>query len=410
MNSNAVDTEEKLSDVVLAPSKRASRSELERQIAYFSDLRALGEVLSVVPNPVIILNAYRQIVYANKALADLVEVDEVRDLYGQRPGEALACLHVSEDAACGTTAFCMLCGAARAIAEAQQGVVSVQDCRIVREPNKTPSAFDLRVWTKPYVALGETFTIFAAVDVSDQKRRQALERIFFHDVLNTVQKMRTAVDLLEDVEPAQMQELFRILQRSIERLTKEIEAQRDLVAMENEELTLNPMVLSTEALLDGLVDSYVHERLGRRHELKIADASEDVVFVADRTKLRRVLDNMIKNALEAEPPGATITIGAKHLVGESPEEAFDGAFVEFWVHNPSAMPSSVQRQVYQRSFSTKGSGRGLGTYSMRVLTERYLEGEIGFTSSEEEGTTFRARYPVAPTYAEEQPSRPGSRS
>jgi Signal transduction histidine kinase regulating citrate/malate metabolism len=57
------------------------------------------------------------------------------------------------------------------------------------------------------------------------------------------------------------------------------------------------------------------------------------------------------------------------------------------------MPREVQLQLFQRSFSTKGSNRGLGTYSMKLLTERYLHGSIAFTVSEEEGTTFFARYP-----------------
>jgi signal transduction histidine kinase len=60
------------------------------------------------------------------------------------------------------------------------------------------------------------------------------------------------------------------------------------------------------------------------------------------------------------------------------------------------MPRDVQLQVFQRFFSTKGAGRGLGTYSIRLLTERYLKGNVSFTSSPEEGTTFRVCYPPAP--------------
>jgi sensor histidine kinase regulating citrate/malate metabolism len=36
------------------------------------------------------------------------------------------------------------------------------------------------------------------------------------------------------------------------------------------------------------------------------------------------------------------------------------------------IPKDVQLQLFQRSFSTKGMGRGWGTYSIRLLTERYL--------------------------------------
>jgi signal transduction histidine kinase len=52
------------------------------------------------------------------------------------------------------------------------------------------------------------------------------------------------------------------------------------------------------------------------------------------------------------------------------------------------MPREVQLQLFKRSFTTKGTGRGLGTYSMKLLTERYLKGRIAFTSSETDGTTF----------------------
>ena len=64
------------------------------------------------------------------------------------------------------------------------------------------------------------------------------------------------------------------------------------------------------------------------------------------------------------------------------------------MHNPSVMPRDIQLQVFQRSFSTKGSGRGLGTYSVRLFTEKYLGGSISFRSAEGEGTTFRVTLPL----------------
>jgi sensor histidine kinase regulating citrate/malate metabolism len=46
-------------------------------------------------------------------------------------------------------------------------------------------------------------------------------------------------------------------------------------------------------------------------------------------------------------------------------------------------------QLFQRSFSTKAAtGRGVGTYSMRLLGEQYLGGRVEFTSREPDGTTF----------------------
>jgi signal transduction histidine kinase len=92
---------------------------------------------------------------------------------------------------------------------------------------------------------------------------------------------------------------------------------------------------------------------------------------------------MIKNALEATPAGGTVRLEVR------PE---DGAR-EIAVHNPGAMPREAQLQIFQRSFSTKGRGRGLGTYSMKLLSG-YLDAELSFSSSEQEGTTFRLRLPT----------------
>ena len=72
----------------------------------------------------------------------------------------------------------------------------------------------------------------------------------------------------------------------------------------------------------------------------------------------------------------------------------DGREIELWVMNPSAMPEEVRMQIFQRSFSTKGKGRGIGTYSLKLLGETYLKGEVGFTSAEDEGTRFFIRLPI----------------
>jgi sensor histidine kinase regulating citrate/malate metabolism len=87
---------------------------------------------------------------------------------------------------------------------------------------------------------------------------------------------------------------------------------------------------------------------------------------------------MLKNALEATPENEVVEMGVKSTK--------DG--IMFWVQNPGVMPRDVQLQVFQRSFSTKGHNRGLGTYSMKLIAERYLKGKIDFVSKQGTGTNF----------------------
>jgi signal transduction histidine kinase len=98
----------------------------------------------------------------------------------------------------------------------------------------------------------------------------------------------------------------------------------------------------------------------------------------DKVLLKRVLINLLKNALEASPKNATVVLNIYR----------DENTIVFTVYNPGYMSVAVQSQVFQRSFSTKGAGRGLGSYSIKLLTERYLNGNVYFATSEDNGTTF----------------------
>jgi signal transduction histidine kinase len=109
----------------------------------------------------------------------------------------------------------------------------------------------------------------------------------------------------------------------------------------------------------------------------------DINIKTDIALLQRTLLNMLKNALEASPE-QPVVIGYYA----------DDKTVTFWVNNPTVMSDMVKSRVFQRSFSTKGADRGIGTYSMKLLTERYLQGEVTFESKEGEGTTFRAAIPL----------------
>ncbi len=117
--------------------------------------------------------------------------------------------------------------------------------------------------------------------------------------------------------------------------------------------------------------------------LKIAHSSKSIDIYSDRTLLRCILINMTKNALEATPKVGTVMIGCE-IIGEN---------IKYWVHNPGFIPRDIQLQIFNRSFSTKSQDRGLGTYSMKLLSS-FLNGTVNFTTSEENGTTFNAEYPI----------------
>ena len=99
----------------------------------------------------------------------------------------------------------------------------------------------------------------------------------------------------------------------------------------------------------------------------------------------RVLTNMLKNAFEATPRGGQVNLGCEA----------DENLCTFSVHNPDEIPEAVAAQIFRRSFSTKAeTGRGLGTYSMKLFGERYLHGQVSFRSDPKDGTVFWITIPV----------------
>ena len=368
-----------------APAERASQHEVCTHFDALSATPLLQDLMRAIPNIVLVLNQKRQIVFANERLLEHLQLQDVREALGQRPGELLDCIHASEtEGGCGTTRFCRHCGAVRAILQAQQGHMDIQECRILQSDGK---ALDLRVWATPLTFNGENFVIFAVMNIEDEKRRAMLERTFFHDILNTAGIIRGAVELLPTTEePETTQQLQGMLLSATRRLIGEIEMQNELVAAEQGELQLAYENIEARTFLHELARIYTKHKVAIKRHIEVTPVAEEIVFQSDSRMLARVLGNLIKNALEASRPGETVTLHCGRV----------GDAVRFLVHNPSVMRPEVQEQIFQRSFSTKGEGRGIGTYSIKLLTEQYLHGKVAFKSKAGEGTTFIVTYPLRP--------------
>lgn len=376
-----------------APAGREPVVELERKSALLRNLPLLQPTLDAMSDVVLILNGNRQIVGANQALLQMLACPMTAVL-GKRPGELVGCKHAATGPdGCGTNHACLVCGAVEAILASQHTQAQVnRECRILLD-DPLDGALDLRVSATAVNIDGERFTICVLKDISDQKRLAVLARMFFHDVLNTAGNIRGFAELLLESAPRntpQNDELSQLTELA-DQLVEEIQAQRDLTFAESGDLEPDFEPVATRAVVERLRAFYTRHPVAWGRTIAVADVWIGTLLTDERL-LRRVLGNMLKNALEATPVGGQVTMSCQE----------QGSQVVFLVRNSQVMPPDVQLQVFQRSFSTKAKlGRGIGTHSMRLLGVTYLHGQVWFTSSEPDGTSFYLQLPKVPRAADQ---------
>jgi Histidine kinase-, DNA gyrase B-, and HSP90-like ATPase len=366
-----------------ASPERSTSEEIKKDVDFFREKENLRTFINAVPNLYMILNENRQVVFANELMIEYLNLNSLDDIYNKRPGEVLGCSFSSErQEGCGTTKYCKSCGAVKAILSSLEGQKDVQDCTVIL--NEEDDNLEFRVWTTPYVFEGRNFSIFTIQDISHEKRRRALERIFFHDVVNTAGGLKGFSELLVDADKDELESFSDIITGLSVRLIEEINSQKDLLAAESNELRTEKALFNTKEVLEAVNNVYKIHTVAYEKNILLDPESHAVNIISDKALMIRVVGNMLKNALEATPMEGTCTFGCKT----------DGEYAEFWVHNPSYIPEDIQLQIFRKSFSTKGQDRGLGTFSMRLLSRKYLGGTVRFESFDEKGTTFFAKYPL----------------
>lgn len=369
-------------DTYFAPAERTDRRKFKNQISDVSCNPIMSTLLETMTGLLIVLNEDRQIIALNHAFLETIGVTDPETVLGLRLGESLRCIHAEEDpAGCGTTPFCPTCGAAIAMMAAiQDNKMDEQICAITSERDGVTGDISLIVKAQPVCIENNRWILIFAQDITKQQFWMNMEKIFFHDINNILSSLLGNCGLLILDMPDN--KAVQNVNDSAKRLCSEISLQRSLSRHKN----ANYLIKASESSLSDIkkeVDIIVkgHGALTNR-KLNEKWPNDTITIETDRLLVSRIVGNMIINALEATPEG-----GSVHLT----TTVENGAVVwEVW--NDYFIPKEIQKRIFQRHFSTKSKiGRGLGTYSMKLFGEKYLNGEVSFLSSKGKGTTFTFR-------------------
>ncbi len=363
-----------------APAERLEGEALEQQIAHFKGMIDSLSILDAIPDSTVILNSHRQIVYANRLFEEFVNT-EASQFLGKRLGEILSCEHNAfGSGGCGTSEFCSVCGAVNAmIRTIDHNEVSQKECRL---STVNLDSYEFEVKSTPYHTEIGDFVFFSLRDVSEQKRREYMEQVFCHDLLNTASGMHGIAELMEYGE--RTAEFTEIVINIADELVDEIKSHQTLSAAEQGELSIETEAVESAEVLKTLEEVFAKHEVAKGKTLKTLMFGDSCIFKTDPVLLKRVLINLVKNAFEASGEETIVALSVRK----------EGNQLIFEVHNNGYIERNVQLQIFKRSFSTKGTGRGLGTYSIRLFGEKYLGGKVSFVSDKNDGTTFAIAIPI----------------
>jgi two-component system sensor histidine kinase GlrK len=172
------------------------------------------------------------------------------------------------------------------------------------------------------------------------------------------------------------------LQRLIENLLSYSEWQANRAALEVSEFRLQPLAKAA-------VDTY--QLPINAHRLQLDFRVDDITLLADRSKLRLILDNLISNAVKFTPDGGAITIRARR------EDAAGDAVIDVADTGPG-IPAEERGRIFDAFYQgatpqgglVRGTGIGLSVVQEFVNAHG---GTVELVDGEYPGAHFRVRLP-----------------
>ena len=224
--------------------------------------------------------------------------------------------------------------------------------------------------------LGSTLEKMQNQIAQREKENKQLIASVAHEIKNPLGGMKLNTELLlEDIDPASESAGFaRAIHREVTHLSQIIES----FLAYSRPIESNLVDTEIAVLVEQAVTEVQRERPKSRFEL-----SGNAVCRVHPGKIKQALFNMLKNAAEASPDGASVEL---HIT-DRPES------ISISILNSGApIPEEIRYQIFDAFFTTKELGVGLGLSISKSIVEQH-GGSIQLAQSDADGTKFVINIP-----------------
>jgi PAS domain S-box-containing protein len=256
------------------------------------------------------------------------------------------------------------------------------------------------VWTANNQLLGWVIVIR---DVSEEKQisqtRELLTETLVHDLRSPIGAVKTTLELIKEGipkserDPVTDQSLdIAERERSTDRVLKLIESLLDISQLESGSLDVETKPADIHAIISEAVGELVQQANEDGIILREGDRNDLPLVLIDKNLIRRVLTNLLDNALKFTPEGGMIAV-------EAAKEMEDCITIRVSDTGPG-IPEDYREIVFTRFSQVPGSfgrrrGSGLGLTFCRLVVEAH-NGKIWIEpDKKEKGSTFAFTLPIA---------------
>jgi two-component system, NtrC family, nitrogen regulation sensor histidine kinase NtrY len=205
-----------------------------------------------------------------------------------------------------------------------------------------------------------------------------------HDIKNPLTPIKLTAERLLMKYRQSDPDLGKILEEGVELIGREVESMKGMVDEFSRFARMRPPQPSQTD-----VEELLRETLPLYEGLKPGVAIESCVgegagtALVDREQIKRVLINLLDNAVEATPAPGAVSVAVSRANGNLQIEVSDTG---------DGIPPEAREKLFLPHYSTKRRGSGLGLAIVnRIVNEHH--GTVRVESNEPRGTTFRIELP-----------------
>jgi len=234
-------------------------------------------------------------------------------------------------------------------------------------------------------------------DITERKQldslREDLAAMIYHDLRSPLANIISSLDILDTMLPEDQADsvrpIFQITTRSADRLQRLISSLLDINRLEAGQPITNQREVDPRELINESLDAVRMLAESKGQTLQVELPASLPIIHADEDMLRRVLINLLENAVKFTPLKGTITVGG----------GAEADMIKFWVKDSGAgVPAEALELIFDKFTRLQAErypkGLGLGLAFCRLAVQAH-GGKIWAESQPGEGSRFVFTIPIA---------------